>query len=124
MVRPAHRGQHSPLQEHSVNKFIFSAAIVAAVAVPAIANAQTATGPMVCHTAAASETANAAMGSTKLVCRAVDVAKVMAAQKSLMSMMPKTMTAAQMKQMQADQDVFNLEFNLPKIPGGGSQPDR
>ena len=45
---------------------------------------------------------NATMGSTKLACKPIDVVKVRAAQKSMMGMMPRTLTDAQMKQMKAD----------------------
>jgi hypothetical protein len=107
-----------------MNKFILAAAAAAMLAMPAIALAQTAPAPLVCHTAGATETSNAAMGSTKLVCRPVDMAKVMAAEKSLMSMMPKTMTDTQMQQMQAAQATINSEFNLPTVPGGTTQSDR
>jgi hypothetical protein len=41
-----------------------------------------------------------------------------------MGMMPKTMTPAQQKEMQDDEDTLSLEFNLPKIPGGGGHSDR
>jgi hypothetical protein len=96
------------------------------IAMPAIASAQSAPAPapLVCHAAGATETSNAAMGSAKLVCKPVDMVKVMAAQKSLMSMMPKTMTDAQMQQVQAAQATINSEFNLPAVPGGTTQPDR
>ena len=109
-----------------MNKLILTAAIAAAIALPTIASAQTSTdaGAMVCHPAKASEMSNAAMGSTKLACKAIDVAKVRAAEKSMMGMMPKTFTDAQMKQMKADQATFDLEFELPMILGGGTQSDR
>ena len=108
-----------------MNKLILTAAIAAAIVTPSIALAQTAdAGPMLCHTAKSSETSNAAMGTTKLVCRAIDVAKVRAAEKSMMSMMPKTMTDAQTKAMKSDQATFDLEFGLPMILGGGTQSDR
>jgi hypothetical protein len=123
MVEPAHRGQHH-LQEYPVNKFILTAAVAAAIGMPAVAGAQTAAAPYVCHAPSASETSNATMGSTKLYCKAVDMAQVMKAEKSLMSMMPKTMTDAQSKQMKADQDTISTAFMLPKIPGGGGQSDR
>lgn len=109
-----------------MNRLILTAAVVAAIAAPSTAFAQTSTDPgaMVCRTAKASETSNATMGTTKLACRPIDVAKVRAAQKSMMGMMPKTLTDAQMKEMKADQDTFDLEFQLPTILGGGTQPDR
>jgi hypothetical protein len=109
-----------------MKRLILTAAIVAAVGAPSIALAQTSTdvGAMVCRAAKPLETSNALMGTTKLACRPIDMAKVQAAQKSMMGMMPKTLTDAQMKEMKADQDTFNLEFQLPVIPGGGTPPDR
>jgi hypothetical protein len=124
IVVAAQRGRHQKLKGYFMKTFVLAAAAAAIVALPAIAIAQTAPAPLVCHTASATETSNAAMGSTKLVCRPVDMAKVMAAEKSLMGMMPKTMTDAQMQQMQAAQDTINSEFNLPKVPGGTTQSDR
>jgi hypothetical protein len=113
-----------------VNKLILTAAIAAATIVPAIVSPQAATAmamapaTMVCQATKAGETSNAVMGTTKLTCHTVDMEKVMAAEKSMMSMMPKTMTDAQMKQMKADQAVFNSAFMLPAVPGGLGQPDR
>jgi hypothetical protein len=109
-----------------VNKLILTAAIAAATIVPGIASAQPAMAPatMVCQATKSGETSNAVMGTTKLTCHAIDMDKVMAAQKSMMSMMPKTMTDAQTKQMKADQAVFNSAFMLPVVPGGLGQPDR
>jgi len=78
----------------------------------------------VCQATKGSEVSNATMGTTKLTCHTVDMDKVMAAQKSMMSMMPKTLTDAQMKQMKADQAIFNTAFMLPVVPGGLGQPDR
>jgi hypothetical protein len=99
-----------------MKKFILAAAAVAAIALPAIASAQS-TAPDVCRAAKAGETSNATMGSTQLVCRPVDMAKVMAAEKTLMSMMPAKMTAGQMTKMHAAQSAMSHELMLPMIPG-------
>jgi hypothetical protein len=60
------------------------------------------------------------MGSTQLVCHKVDVAKVMAAEKTLMGMMPMGMTAAQMKSMHAASMTMHNELLLPNFPGDAS----
>lgn len=97
---------------------VLSAALVAAVAVPSIASAQTmAPAPQICRAAKSGETANATMGSTQLVCHAVNVARVMAAEKTLMGMMQTKMTADQMKKMHAAQMTMSTELMLPVIPG-------
>lgn len=114
-----------------MNKLILTAAIAAATVMPSIASAQSAMGhsamapaTVVCQATKSGETSNATMGSSKLTCHTIDMDKVMAAQKSLMSMMPKTMTDEQMKHMKADQAVLNNAFMLPAIPGGLDHPDR
>jgi len=105
-----------------MKRFVLAAAAVAAIALPSFASAQT-SAPEICRAAKAGETANATMGSTQLVCRAVDMAKVMAAEKTLMSMMATNMTPAQMKKMHAAQAAMSDELMLPPIPGTNGNPE-
>ena len=107
-------------------KNLILAAAIVAIGMPIAASAQAmpaASGPVVCRTAKAGETSNATMGTTQLLCHKVDLAKVMAAQKALMSMMPKGMTAAQMKSMAAASTAMNQELMLPVIPGTNGNPN-
>jgi outer membrane lipoprotein SlyB len=104
-----------------MKKLILTAAAVAAIILPSIASAQSA-APDVCRAAKAGETSNATMGSTQLVCRPVDMAKVMAAEKTLMSMMSTKMAAGQMKKMHAAQATMSNELMLPIIPGTNGNP--
>ena len=110
-----------------MNKLILTAAIVASIGAPAIAIAQSMPAPpagaVVCRPAKSGETPNATMGSSNLICRKVDVAKVMAAEKKLMSMMKPNMTADEMKQMHAATMAMNSELMLPEIPGTNGNPN-
>lgn len=105
-----------------MKRLVLTAAALAAIALPSLAGAQT-TAPQMCRAAKAGETANATMGSTQLVCHAVDTAKVMAAEKTLMSMMAPNMTADQMKKMHAAQMTMSTELMLPMIPGTNGNPN-
>jgi hypothetical protein len=105
-----------------MKRFVLTAAVLAAIALPSFANAQSA-DPQICRAAKAGETANATMGSTQLVCHAVDTAKVMAAQRTLMSMMAPNMTADQMKKAHAAQMTMSTELMLPMIPGTNGNPN-
>jgi len=101
-----------------VKRLILTAAIAFAIGLPSIAVAQT-SGPMVCRAAKSGETANATMGTSQLVCHPVDMAKVQAAEKTLMSMMmPKSsMTSGQMSHMKSAELTINQELGIPMIPG-------
>jgi hypothetical protein len=104
-----------------MNKLILTGLIIASIGLPAIAQAQTLpavpAGAVVCRPVKSGETPNATMGTTSLLCRKVNVAKVMAAEKKLMSMMKPNMTSAETKQMKAASSSMNNELMLPQIPG-------
>ena len=103
-----------------MKKLIFTGVIAALGGFPVIAPAQSLpavpAGAVICRPAKAGETANATFGKASLMCRKVDVAKVMAAEKKLMSMMKPNMTAAETKQMHAASAAMNAEFGL-SYPG-------
>jgi len=105
-----------------MKRFVLTAAVLAAFALPSIASAQT-SAPEICRAAKAGETANATMGSTQLVCHPVNMARVMAAEKTLMGMMATNMTPAQMKKMHAAQAAMSDELMLPMIPGTNGNPE-
>jgi hypothetical protein len=110
-----------------MKRLILTAAVIAAIALPSFASAQT-SAPDSCRAAKAGDTANATMGSTQLVCHPVNMAKVMAAEKTLMSMMPSNMSAGQMKKMHAAQMTMSNELMLPDtysqfIPGTNGNPN-
>jgi hypothetical protein len=92
---------------------LFAAALAAMAAVPSVASAadtmmsSTATAPYVCREAKSGDTSNATMGSTGLVCRKVDMAKVQAA----MDKMHAAMTKMQSGSMTADQKAAASDFN-------------
>jgi hypothetical protein len=108
-------------------KNLIIAAAILAIGMPIAASAQAmssaASGTVVCAPAKAGETSNATMGSTQLVCHKVDVAKVMAAEKKLMGMMPKGMSADQMKSANTAQMTIHQELMLPVIPGTNGNPN-
>jgi len=104
-----------------MKRFVLTVAVLAAIALPSFASAQT-SAPEICRAAKAGETANATMGSSQLVCHPVDMSKVMAAEKTLMSMMATNMTSAQMKKMHAAQMTMSNELMLPMIPGTNGNP--
>lgn len=110
-----------------MNKFILTAVIVASVGFPAIAPAQSMpavpAGAVVCRPAKSGETPNAMMGTAGLECHKVNVARVMAAEKKLMSMMKPNMTADEMKAMHAASMAMNEELMLPEIPGTNGNPN-
>ncbi|MGA2396087.1 MAG: hypothetical protein ABSH03_22350 [Candidatus Lustribacter sp.] len=111
-----------------MKQFVLTAAVIAALASPSFANAQMvaashmAGAPEICRAAKAGETANATMGSSQLICHPVNVARVMAAEKTLMSMMAPNMTADQMKKAHAAQMTMSTELMLPMIPGTNGNP--
>lgn len=98
--------------------FILAAAVAAALAAPSLAAAQTAAGPIICHSPHGSETANGTMGAKQLVCRPVNMARVRAAEKTLANIVAQhQMTAAETKQMNAAMASMDTELQLPAIPG-------
>jgi hypothetical protein len=111
----------------SMNKLILTAAIIASVGFPTIALAQSmpaaSTGSVVCRPAKTGETPNAMMGTAGLTCRQLDVAKVMAAERTLMGMMKPNMTPDEMKHMHAASMAMNEELMLPEIPGTNGNPN-
>ncbi len=72
-------------------------------------------GSIVCRPAKTGETPNDMMGTSGFMCHKVDVAKVMAAEKTLMSMMKPNMTATEMSHMHAASMAMNSELMLPAI---------
>lgn len=103
-----------------MNKLLLSTAIAAAIGLPAIALAQgtsaTPAAPWVCHAPHGSETANGAIGSTKVYCRAVNVARVRAAQRTVIGMMHQhELNAADTKAMDAAMKSVTNELDLPVL---------
>jgi hypothetical protein len=110
------------------SKLILTAAIIASVGFPTIALAQSmmpaaSAGSVVCRPAKGGETPNAMMGTSGLTCHKVDVAKVMAAEKTLMGMMKPNMTPTEMSHMHAASMSMNNELMLPAIPGTNGNPN-
>lgn len=107
-----------------MKNLILTAALAAMTALPSIAGAQTSAAPMVCMSPKAGETANATMGASQLVCHQVDVAKVQAATKTLMSMMDtKMLSAEQMQHMKAAQATINQSLHFAAVPGTNGNPN-
>lgn len=110
-----------------MNKLILAGLIVASTGLPTIAQSQSLpavpAGAVVCRPVKAGETPNATMGTSSLLCRKINVAKVMAAEKKLMSMMKPNMTAGEMKQMNMASASMNDELMLPAIPGTNGNPN-
>ncbi len=110
-----------------MNKLILAGVMVASIGLPSVAAAQTLpavpAGAVVCRPVKTGETPNATMGTASLLCKKVNVAKVMAAEKKLMSMMKPNMTADEMKQMHMASASMNDELMLPAIPGTNGNPN-
>jgi hypothetical protein len=112
-----------------MNKLILTAAIISSVGFPTIALAQSSmmtavpAGSVACRPAKTGETPNAMMGTEGLYCKKVNVAKVMAAEKTLMGMMKPNMSAMEMQHMHAASTSMNEELMLPAIPGTNGNPN-
>jgi hypothetical protein len=111
-----------------MKKLILTAAIIASVGFPTIALAQSMmaavpAGAVACRPAKTGETPNATMGTEGLYCKKVNVAKVMAAEKTLMGMMKPNMSAMEMQHMHAASMSMNEELMLPAIPGTNGNPN-
>jgi hypothetical protein len=110
-----------------MNKFVLAGLLAASIGLPAIAIAQTLpavpAGSVVCRPVKAGEKPNAMMGTAGLHCKMVNVAKVMAAEKTLMSMMKTKMTATEMKHMNDANAIMSEELMLPQIPGTNGNPN-
>jgi hypothetical protein len=111
-----------------MNKLMLTAAIIASVGFPTIAVAQSMmtavpAGAVACRPAKTGETPNAMMGTEGLYCKKVNVAKVMAAEKTLMGMMKPNMSAMEMQHMHAASMSMNEELMLPAIPGTNGNPN-
>ena len=106
-----------------MNRLILAAALATTIGLPAIASADTmapSAGPVVCHAVKSGETANAAMGETKLACTAVDMTKVhkpMAFDTVHTVMMKQQATPDQMKQMQSAMTTLQTLLQL-NVAGG------
>ena len=100
-----------------MKKLILAAAAIAAIGLPSIAVAQMmpASGSMICRAPKAGETGNATMGGTQMTCRAMNMKRVNAAMKVMMTQKG---SADQMRQMQAAQKDLYDEFGMPTVPGG------
>ena len=109
-----------------MNKFLLTAALAVTIGAPTVVIAQSMPAPpagaVVCRPAKSGETGNATMGTSSLVCHKVNVARVMAAEKRLMSMMKPNMTPDEMKAMHAASMAMNDELMLPEIPGTNGNP--
>lgn len=119
---------------------VLATAIAAAVAFPAIATAQTTlpqtlpAGMVVCRPLKAGETSNATMGTTQLLCRAVDVPKANAAVKKIRALMaeqqkpaaahpaPAAASTNYQQQMLQQQAILNKQLQ-PAFTAGGEVPD-
>jgi hypothetical protein len=110
-----------------MNKLILAGVMAVSIGLPAIAIAQTLpvvpAGSVVCRPVKAGEAPNAMMGTAGLHCKKINVAKVMAAEKTLMGMMKPKMTAVEMQHMKAASASMNDELMLPSIPGTNGNPN-
>jgi hypothetical protein len=115
-----------------MNTFLLTAALAVSIGAPTIVIAQSMPAPpagtVACRPAKSGETGNATMGTASLVCHKVNVARVMAAEKTLMSMMKSKMTPDEMKHMHAASMAMSEELMLPDtysqfIPGTNGSPN-
>lgn len=105
-----------------MNRLILATALTVTLGLPSIALAADSMAPatsssLVCHTAKAGETANAAMGDTKLTCTAVNMTKVHEAMDTMHTVMMKA-TPDQAKQMTSAMTALSSAFLMPFIAGG------
>jgi hypothetical protein len=115
-----------------MKKLILVSAFAAAI-IPSIALAQMTlpttipAGTVVCRPAKASEKSNATMGTTQLMCRAVDVTTANASIKKIRAMMAQQKKTApvgaatpdpSMQAMLQEQAKLNAQFHVPVILGG------
>ncbi len=111
-----------------MNKLILTAVLAATVGLPSIALAADsmapATASLVCHTAKAGETANAAMGETKLACTTINMTKVHEAMDTMHTVMMKQQASPdQMKQMQSAMGALSNALQL-NIAGGSENANK
>jgi len=105
-----------------MKRLILTAAIAAAMGLPVMAIAQTAsvTGSIVCRPVKANETPNATIQNFQVLCRAVDAAKVRKAMATVMA----GMTAQQKAKAQVALTVLMDELQLePRYSGYDGNPN-
>jgi hypothetical protein len=109
-----------------MKNFLVAAAVAASLATPSLAMAQTApTAPagaaapmatLACRPIATSEKSNASMGTTALICRKLNTAKINAAMTQMQQMSTK-MSGADKTQHDANMSTIINEFHFPQYPG-------
>ena len=105
-----------------MKRLILTAAIAAAMGLPVMAIAQTAsvTGSIVCRPVKSNETPNATIQNTQVLCRAVDAVKVRKAMATVMA----GMTAQQKAKAKFAMTVLMDELQLePRYPGYDGNPN-
>jgi hypothetical protein len=101
-----------------VKNLILAAAIIAASTLPSMAVAQGTTGPILCTTVKAGETANVTLQGVPLSCHPLDTVKIRAAMNTVETVMHSLHPSdAQEAQMHAAMTQFSQSLQMPVIPG-------
>jgi hypothetical protein len=101
-----------------VKNLLLAAAIVAASILPSMAVAQGTTGPILCSTVKAGETANVTLQGVPLSCHPLDTVKIRAAMNTVETVMHSLHPSdAQEAQMHAAMTQFSQSLQMPVIPG-------
>jgi hypothetical protein len=101
-----------------VKNLLLTAAIIAASTVPTMAVAQDTTGPILCTTVKAGETATVTIQGVALSCRPLDTVKIRAAMNRVETVMHSLHPSdAQEAQMHAAMTQFSQALQMPAIPG-------
>jgi hypothetical protein len=101
-----------------VKNLLLAAAIVAASTLPSMAVAQGTTGPILCTTVKAGETANVTLQGVPLSCHPLDTIKIRAAMNTVEKVMHSLHPSdAQEAQMHAAMGAFTQTLQMPVIPG-------
>jgi hypothetical protein len=101
-----------------VKNLLLAAAIVAASTLPSMAVAQGTTGPILCTTVKAGETANVTLQGVPLSCHPLDTVKIRAAMNTVETVMHSLHPSeAQEAQMHAAMTQFSQTLQMPVIPG-------
>jgi len=101
-----------------VKNLLLAAAIIAASTLPSMAVAQGTTGPILCTTVKAGETANVTLQGVPLSCHPLDTVKIRAAMNTVETVMHSLHPSdAQEAQMHAAMTQFSQSLQMPVIPG-------
>jgi hypothetical protein len=103
---------------HAVKNLVQAAAIVAALALPSIAVAQGTTGPILCTTVKAGETANVTLQGVPLSCQPLNAVEIRGAMNTVEKVMHSLHPSDdQEAQMHAAMTQFSQALKMPVIPG-------